>query len=106
MTGFRARAAKWESGSDDDESGHLPVIRFDEKEMEDVRWFHKSYVAQRITEGSTALSYKPMGGEEEFHIPGKSSLARYLILEWIREEQNVSPATTTTTTAATNSQGE
>mmetsp|Transcript_6478 Transcript_6478/g.12194 ORF Transcript_6478/g.12194 Transcript_6478/m.12194 type:complete len:275 (+) Transcript_6478:638-1462(+) len=101
MTGFRARAT-FDSGRDgtsheitrsssnsSNSNGHdlLPTIRFDQDEMEDVRWFHRKYVAERITEGSTALSYKPMGQEEEFHIPGKSSLARYLILQWVREEE-------------------
>lgn len=98
MTGFRARAKK-ESGneeSDDDDGHHLPVIAFDKEEMEDVRWFHRSYVAKRITEGSTALSYKPMGEEEEFHIPGKSSLARHLILQWVREEEQDATAATIT----------
>jgi len=55
--------------------------------MEDVRWFHRKNVAGHITEGSTSLSYIPMGQEEEFHIPGISIPARYLILQWVREEQ-------------------
>jgi NTP pyrophosphohydrolases containing a Zn-finger, probably nucleic-acid-binding len=99
MTGFRARAKKVsgnEESDDDDDGRHLPVIAFDKEEMEDVRWFHRSYVAKRITEGSTALCYKPMGEEEEFHIPGKSSLARFLILQWVREEEQDATAATIT----------
>ena len=54
--------------------------------MEDVQWFEKSYVRDRIAGGSTALMYNPTEEEMEFHIPGKASLARALITEWALEK--------------------
>lgn len=75
MIGFRGEAI---------EPG-LPKIRVDEEEMEDIRWFAKDYVAQRLEGGSTALGYQPSREEEEFHLPGKASLARLLISQWAKE---------------------
>lgn len=79
MVGFRAKAAK-------DSAMELPRINFDENEMEHVAWFHKQYVASRLSGGSTALTYNPSEEEKKFHIPGKASLARVLITEWALEE--------------------
>lgn len=77
MAGFRGEAKQ---------TGHnLPVINFDDKELEDVQWFHKDYVKQRLEGGSTALDFEPNSQEEEFHIPGPSSLARMLITQWANE---------------------
>jgi len=76
MAGFRARAKS--AG----EMNVLPEINIDEKEMEDVQWFHRDFVAARLDGGSTALMYSPTEEEQEFHIPGKASLARLLITQW------------------------
>ena len=83
MAGFRARAAR--NGKEENKN-ELPEINVDEKEMEDVRWFHRDYVVQRLGGGSTALLYEPAEEEREFHIPGKASLARLLITEWALEK--------------------
>ena len=77
MAGFRGEVKQ---------DGHiLPTINFDKEELEDVQWFHKDYVRERLEGGSTALDFKPNAEEEEFHIPGPSSLARMLITQWTRE---------------------
>jgi NADH pyrophosphatase NudC (nudix superfamily) len=65
----------------------LPKINFDKREMEDVQWFHRDYVAKRLSGGSTAIGYQPEGEEKEFHIPGKASLARKLIHGWVHNNQ-------------------
>ena len=72
MVGFQAKAQ---------EDG-LPTIQVDIDEMEDIQWFHKDYVRERLEGGSTALGYDPTASEQEFHIPGRSSLARLLITRW------------------------
>lgn len=79
MAGFRGQAKQ-----DGDE---LPVIRFDEKEMQDVQWFHRDFVRERLDGGSSALDFEPNAQEEKFHIPGNSSLARMLITLWVNEER-------------------
>ena len=76
MVGFQGSAIK--NGDD----GKLPKINVDVNEMEDIQWFAKDYVKQRLSGGSTALGFKPNKSEAEFHIPGKSSLARLLITSW------------------------
>jgi NAD+ diphosphatase len=76
MVGFEAQA---EPGPD----GELPAIDFDEKELEDVRWFERGYVQAHLEGGSAALDFVPNPTESEFHIPGKSSLARVLITKWL-----------------------
>jgi len=93
MVGFRARASvvlEGEGETDIDRDGTLllPKIEIDELEMEDIQWFHRDFVADRIGGGSTALSYKPTGDEKEFHIPGKASLARSLIVKWATENKS------------------
>jgi NAD+ diphosphatase len=80
MAGFVAKAM-----SDDDSTGTgtaLPTIQIDPNEMEDVQWFAKDYVKERLAGGSTALGYQPSEMEAEFYIPGKASLARSLITQW------------------------
>jgi NADH pyrophosphatase NudC (nudix superfamily) len=74
MVGFIAKA----KGNDD-----LPIINVNKSEMEDIQWFHRDFVAERMSVGSSALSYQPAGKDAEFHLPGKSSLARHLIKEWV-----------------------
>lgn len=88
MVGFRAVAEGVRTGDADGASPVLPEIDFCEDEMEDVRWFHRDYVAEKlkVCEGSTALTYKPTEEEAEFHVPGKASLARLLILEWVADQ--------------------
>jgi len=87
MVGFRARAKKSNSiETTNSDKSSLPEINFDPKEMEDVQWFHRDYVSQHLSGGSTALEYNHVTEKEkEFHIPGKASLARYLITSWARE---------------------
>ena len=75
MVGFRAEAKDTEK----------PTICIEELEMEDIQWFHKDYVRERLEGGSTAMTFAPNEREREFHIPGPSSLARILISEWANE---------------------
>jgi len=75
MVGFRAKAQ---------EPGQ-PSIRIDELEMEDIRWFPREYVRERIEGGSTAMNFQPNEKESEFHIPGPASLGRMLITQWANE---------------------
>jgi NAD+ diphosphatase len=79
MVGFQARAK-------DTGEGLLPTINVDKEEMEDIKWFSRDYVRERVAGGSTALGYQPTAEEEEFHIPGRSSLARVLITKWVESE--------------------
>jgi len=85
MVGFRAMALNVVDTSGSAQGGELPKIVIDKQEMEDIQWFHRDFVARRLSGGSTALSYKPTGNEREFHIPGKASLARLLIVQWATE---------------------
>ena len=93
MVGFRARAATSSllPHSNDDSVSVLPPIDVDALEMEDVQWFHRDFVSQRLEGGSTALSYQPTKEEREFHIPGKASLARILITDWALETKGGEP---------------
>lgn len=77
MVGFQAKTYPQETG--------LPRIEVDVNEMEDIQWFSREYVRERLEGGSTALGYNPTATEEEFHIPGRSSLARLLITRWANE---------------------
>lgn len=77
MVGFRGRAYPQEQG--------LPRIEVNVDEMENVQWFSREYVRERLEGGSSALGYNPTTKEEEFHIPGRSSLARLLITQWANE---------------------
>jgi len=56
----------------------LPQIHIDKKEMEDIRWFH-------IDEVKNALQSKGENGNLNF--PGRSSLGRYLINQWVYENK-------------------
>ena len=83
MVGFRAKAMP------SFEAGSLPEIVVDTNEMEDIRWFDKDFVKESLKlNGSTALTFQPNEDESEFHVPGKASLARFLIKEWVDEEGN------------------
>ena len=86
MIGFRAEALH-----NKNDPTLLPSIQVDECEMEDVKWFHKDYVAARLQGGSTALEeYQSLSeAEQEFHIPGKASLARILITKWALEKTKI-----------------
>ena len=87
MVGFHARAAavvnSHEEDNDDDNTKRLPIITIDHDEMEDIQWFSRDFVGERLDGGSTALDYTPTKNEAEFHIPGRSSLARLLITRWV-----------------------
>jgi NADH pyrophosphatase NudC (nudix superfamily) len=86
MVGFQASAASLQM-TDDGSSNSLPDIQIDTNEMEDIQWFSKDYVKERLSGGSTALGYVPSNkSEEEFHIPGKASLARLLITRWAESD--------------------
>lgn len=90
MVGFRAKAISTVittvGGSTLSSSESLPEIIVDVSEMEDIRWFSKEFVRERLSlGGSTALSFQPNDAEAEFHVPGKASLARYLITNWTDE---------------------
>jgi len=69
MIGFIAQAAN--RNLDDD---GLPIIDFDENELQDVQWFSKAYVAEKLAAGSECPS--------EFCIPKKASLANKIIKSW------------------------
>jgi NADH pyrophosphatase NudC (nudix superfamily) len=89
MVGFRAKAMSTVTSTATTvvgESNLLPEIIVDTNEMEDIRWFAKEFVKERLSlDGSTALTFQPNAAEAEFHIPGKASLARYLISRWTDE---------------------
>jgi NAD+ diphosphatase len=80
MVGFQAKAYPQETG--------LPEVKVDVDEMEDITWFSRDYVRERLEGGSTALGYDPTTAEQEFHIPGRSSLARLLISRWANSDDN------------------
>ena len=81
MVGFRAKAMS------SSEAEPLPEIIVDTNEMEDIRWFDKDFVKESLKlSGSTALTFQPSEVESEFHVPGKASLARFLIKEWVDEK--------------------
>lgn len=81
MVGFRAKAKP------SLEESSLPEIVVDTNEMEDIRWFAKDFVKESLKlNGSTALTFKPSEEESQFHVPGKASLARFLIKEWVHEK--------------------
>jgi NADH pyrophosphatase NudC (nudix superfamily) len=87
MVGFRATAIPNQACSNDQSlPTTLPNIQVDTSEMQDIQWFAKDFVRQRLDGGSTALTYQPNGKEADFHIPGKASLARVLISCWVKEQ--------------------
>lgn len=77
MVGFQAMAL---------EEG-LPTVTIDETEMQDVQWFHKDFVRERLSGGSSALDFQPNETEQEFHVPGKASLARLLVSRWANGDE-------------------
>ena len=79
MVGFRGKA-KAGPGKE------LPTINIDEKEMEDIQWFHRDFVLEHLEGGgSTAANFQPNEKEERFHTPGLASLGRMLIHQWAKE---------------------
>ena len=83
MVGFRATATAMSGSSG---TAGLPEIIIDTNEMEDIRWFAKDFVRKGLEHnGSTALTFQPSEEEAIFHVPGKASLARYLIKGWVDE---------------------
>mmetsp|Transcript_29264 Transcript_29264/g.79179 ORF Transcript_29264/g.79179 Transcript_29264/m.79179 type:complete len:495 (-) Transcript_29264:2377-3861(-) len=90
MVGFRAKAmaSLMPSVGSELKSSRLPNITVDTDEMEDIQWFAKDFVKERLSlSGSTALTIQPNEMEKKFHVPGKASLARCLIAEWTNEEE-------------------
>lgn len=91
MVGFRAKAMSTTSPSgalSSSPSKTLPEIVVDTNEMEDIRWFARDFVGERLKlNGSTALTFQPSEDETEFHIPGKASLARHLVTKWIDKKR-------------------
>jgi len=92
MVGFTAEA---EPGQP---SGGLPEVRYDKDELEDCRWFPRDYVRTRLVDhegdGGISLVADTSGTPaEEFHIPGKVSLANLLITQWAHEVGPWSPET-------------
>ena len=55
-------------------------ITVDMEEMEDVRWFHASYVRARLAEAS-----KGQEVQDHFNIPSRTSLANCLISRWLQQ---------------------
>eukprot|EP00977_Amphora_coffeiformis_P009556 scaffold2204_cov166-Amphora_coffeaeformis.AAC.16 len=78
MVGFRGKALPNEKNQDE-----LPLIDNTIDELEDVQWFHKDFVAERLERGMySTLTFDPTGEDAEFHLPGRASLARILISQW------------------------
>jgi NAD+ diphosphatase len=71
----------------------LPVIQYDEQELEHVRWFHKDEVKEALSyEDNPNLDLDEREGEimipskgVRVHFPGPSSLARVMLAEWAAE---------------------
>lgn len=82
MVGFRAKAFSADKSGDITD---LPAIIIDKNELDDVRWFHRNFVSERLEGGSTSLTFIPNEIESEFHVPGIASLARLLITQWATE---------------------
>lgn len=84
MVGFRAKALSTTNDAvEGDPPAELPVVDNSIEELEDVQWFHKEFVSARLDRGYySTLQFDPKGSEEEFHVPGKASLARVLISDW------------------------
>lgn len=45
-------------------------------ELQDVKWFTKTYIKNRISENGV--------GDEEFNIPSKTAMANRIIHQWIQ----------------------
>ena len=92
MIGYRGVALRAEGQASDE----LPFIAFDEKEMQDVRWFSVADVREGLlaTRGSTALGEDKEGFTQQeqaiegtLHFGGPSSMARVILKEWGLEQQ-------------------
>ena len=84
MVGFVVKALAADSSK---ESPVLPSINVDTNELEDVQWFSREYVRQRL-ESATLPSSSDSGlvvDDPKFNIPGPASLARVLISTWAFE---------------------
>ena len=68
MVGFRAKAFSADKSGDITD---LPAIIIDKNELDDVRWFHRNFVSERLEGGSTSLTFIPNEIESEFHVPGE-----------------------------------
>lgn len=65
----------------------LPVPRPEEDELEDVRWFHKSFLKATVIDGKRILGAEVPGvAGAAFNSPGEYSLAGKAIKEWIMRD--------------------
>jgi hypothetical protein len=55
----------------------LPKVTVDELEMEDIRWFHASYLREQLIGSWPGAA----SGESEMRIPGKHAVASWIIHE-------------------------
>lgn len=70
MIGFVAEAGRTESGE-------LPKVKVDNDELEDARWFHRSWLQKAITQTNKDLEKRP------FMIPGPYAIAHHIIWDWV-----------------------
>jgi NADH pyrophosphatase NudC (nudix superfamily) len=97
MVGYRATALGG-PGTANPHTDHLrglPLVDFDDEEMQEVRWFSRKEVVHALEAsiGATSLGSDPGYGytrreqalEGTVHFPGKSSMARVLLEHWALE---------------------
>jgi len=70
MIGFVAEAGRTESGE-------LPKVEVDNDELEDARWFHRSWLQKAIIQTNKDLRKRP------FMIPGPYAIAHHIIWDWV-----------------------
>jgi NADH pyrophosphatase NudC (nudix superfamily) len=95
MMGCRAVAEEDVDGDDGlHDARQLPNISFDEKEMFDVRWFHKDEVRGAMDRKEAEIGTSGEDHENSSHaqlvdsqlnFPGRQSLARLLLTQWASE---------------------
>jgi NADH pyrophosphatase NudC (nudix superfamily) len=73
MIGFVAEAGRTESGE-------LPKVEVDNDELEDARWFHRSWLQKAIIQTNKDLRKRP------FMIPGPYAIAHHIIWDWVSLE--------------------
>lgn len=99
MIGYRGIACRSEGQA----RNELPLIDFDEKEMEDVNWFSKREVrealkacqereGERVSTSALDKEAEPASSFDRekgtfLHFPGFSSMARVMLREWALEEE-------------------
>lgn len=80
MIGFVAEAAATESGQ-------LPKVEVDDDELEDARWFHRSWLQKRLSgeRGSSEDRTRP------FMIPGPYAIGHHIIWDWVFSSDSNTP---------------